>query len=77
MTAKGFMTGLLGFLSPFKMAGQDEPRVRFAVPRGHGQAFKAQWMGGRVQPVIHTVTRQQKRAAQRKAIKRMMKGVAA
>ena len=47
------------------------------VPAGHGKRFRAQWESGRKQATILKVTRQLRRAEQRKAMKRMHRGVAA
>ena len=53
------------------------PIMRRHVPAGHGKRFQAQWDAGKGQATILKVTRQLRRAEQRKAMKRMHRGVAA
>lgn len=73
MTAKGFLTGLLGFLAPFRVAADDMPVISSAAPKGQGKASKAQRDAGKAHPQFHHVSRQVKRREQRKAMKRAMK----
>lgn len=74
MTAKGFLTGLRGFLAPFRISAADQvPTVRAAAQRGRGKAYDARWASGSVKPQFHHVSRQVKRREQRKAMKRAMK----
>lgn len=73
---RGVLSSSMSVLGAALFGSKEEPQYRRpASPPGHGQRFRALWASGKVDPSFHHISRQVKRREQRKATKRMMKGV--